>query len=80
MVRACAGSTSLYVHPGVGVKVVDELLSRLHDLVTSRLAMLSALAGIDRVKKAYAEAIGHRYLWHEFGDSHLIWKKRAENN
>ena len=80
MVRACAGSTSLYVHPGVGVKAVDGLLTGLHDPVTSHLAMLSALAGIERVKKAYAEAIGHRYLWHEFGDSHLIWKKQVENN
>jgi S-adenosylmethionine:tRNA-ribosyltransferase-isomerase (queuine synthetase) len=32
------------------------------------------------VKEAYQEAIKHRYLWHEFGDSHLIWKKGVENN
>jgi S-adenosylmethionine:tRNA ribosyltransferase-isomerase len=37
--------------------------------------MLSAIAGLDRVKSAYAEAIEHRYLWHEFGDSHLIWRQ-----
>jgi S-adenosylmethionine:tRNA ribosyltransferase-isomerase len=80
MVRACAGSTSLYVHPGIGVHAVDGLLTGLHDPVTSHLAMLSALAGIERVKKAYAEAVDHRYLWHEFGDSHLIWKRQLENN
>ena len=34
--------------------------------------MLSALIGIGRVKEAYAQAIRGRYLWHEFGDSHLI--------
>lgn len=79
-VRACAGSTSLYIHPGASVHVADGLLTGLHDPVTSHLAMLSALAGIERVKKAYMEAIKHRYLWHEFGDSHLIWKKPVENN
>src|SRR2546428_4913634 len=69
MVRACAGITSLYVHPGTGVHVVDGLLTGLHDPVTSHLAMLSTLMSIDHVRKAYAEAVEHRYLWHEFGDS-----------
>ncbi len=75
--RACAGSTSLYVHPGIGVHSVDGLLTGLHDPVTSHLAMLSAIAGLDRVKEAYAEAIQYRYLWHEFGDSHLIWRQQT---
>lgn len=80
MVRACAGSTSLYVHPSFGIHAIDGLLTGLHDPVTSHLAMLSAISGIDRVKGAYAEAVEQRYLWHEFGDSHLIWKQRVENN
>ena len=73
--RACAGSTTLYVYSGLGVHAVDGLLTGLHDPVTSHLAMLSAIAGIDRVKDAYAEAVQHRYLWHEFGDSHLILRQ-----
>ncbi len=77
--RACAGSTSLYVHPGIGVHAVDGLLTGLHDPVTSHLAMLSTIAGLDRVKEAYAEAIQNRYLWHEFGDSHLVWGQQTEN-
>src|SRR5438046_5930894 len=80
MVRACAGSTSLYVHPGTGVHVVDGLLTGLHDPATSHVAMLSTLMSVDRVRKAYAEAVDHRYLWHEFGDSHLIWKQQVESN
>jgi S-adenosylmethionine:tRNA ribosyltransferase-isomerase len=80
MVRACGGSTSLYVHPGVGVHAVDGLLTGLHDPVTSHLAMLSAIAGIDQVRRAYSEAIDHQYLWHEFGDSHLVWRLQLENN
>jgi S-adenosylmethionine:tRNA ribosyltransferase-isomerase len=34
--------------------------------------MLSALCGIDHLKFAYQEALAQKYLWHEFGDSHLI--------
>ena len=75
--RACSGATGLYIHPGNGVHVIDGLLTGLHDPVTSHLAMLSAVAGLDRVKKAYGEAIRNRYLWHEFGDSHLLWRQDA---
>ena len=75
--RPCAGATGLYIHPGNGVHVIDGLLTGLHDPVTSHLAMLSAIAGLDRVKKAYGEAIRNRYLWHEFGDSHLLWRQDA---
>ena len=77
--RACAGSTSLYVNPRRGVHAIDGLLTGLHDPVTSHLAMLGAIAGIDRVKNAYAEAIQHRYLWHEFGDSHLILRQPSRD-
>ena len=73
--RACSGATGLYIHPGNSVHVIDGLLTGLHDPATSHLAMLSAIAGLDRVKKAYDEAIRNRYLWHEFGDSHLLWRQ-----
>jgi S-adenosylmethionine:tRNA ribosyltransferase-isomerase len=80
-VRAARGFTRAYIHPmrragqGVGrapLHVVDGLLTGLHDPVTSHLAMLYALAGQDVIRAAYAEAVRAGYLWHEFGDSHLI--------
>ena len=76
-VRACSGATGLYIHPGTSVHVIDGLLTGLHDPITSHLAMLSAIAGLARVKRAYTEAIRNRYLWHEFGDSHLLWRQTA---
>jgi S-adenosylmethionine:tRNA ribosyltransferase-isomerase len=71
-VRAASGYTRLYVHPQRGVYTVDGLISGLHDPVTSHLAMLYAIAGQDVIRSAYAEAVHEGYLWHEFGDSHLI--------
>jgi S-adenosylmethionine:tRNA ribosyltransferase-isomerase len=71
-VRAIQGFTRRYIRPETGVQVVDGLLSGLHDPVTSHLAMLYAIAGQERIREAYAEAVREAYLWHEFGDSHLI--------
>jgi S-adenosylmethionine:tRNA ribosyltransferase-isomerase len=71
-VRPAAGFTRVFVHPGTGIHAIDGLLTGLHDPVTSHLAMLSALTGRDLVFEAYREAIERKYLWHEFGDSHLI--------
>jgi S-adenosylmethionine:tRNA ribosyltransferase-isomerase len=36
------------------------------------LALLATLLGIEGVRSAYAEAVRAGYLWHEFGDSHLV--------
>ncbi len=71
-IRPAAGFTRLYVHPQRGIHAVDGLITGLHDPVTSHLAMLYALASQDTIRAAYAEAVREGYLWHEFGDSHLI--------
>jgi S-adenosylmethionine:tRNA ribosyltransferase-isomerase len=71
-VRPASGFTRLYIHPERGAHVVDGLLTGLHDPVTSHLAMLYTIAGPDMIRAGYEEAVKERYLWHEFGDSHLI--------
>jgi S-adenosylmethionine:tRNA ribosyltransferase-isomerase len=71
-VRAMGGFTRLFVHPGRGVHTIDGLVTGLHDSMASHLAMLYAIAGAEFVRCAYAEAVREGYLWHEFGDSHLI--------
>jgi S-adenosylmethionine:tRNA ribosyltransferase-isomerase len=67
-----SGFSRLQVNPDRGVHAVDGLLTGFHDPVTSHLALLSAFLGIDGVRSAYTEAIREGYLWHEFGDSHLV--------
>ena len=71
-VKAVSGFTRLYIHPKIGVNVVDGLITGLHDPVTSHLAMLYTIVGEKRIKEDYQEAVKEGYLWHEFGDSHLI--------
>jgi S-adenosylmethionine:tRNA ribosyltransferase-isomerase len=66
------GFTRLYLHPGRGVRVVNGILTGFHDPKASHLAMLHAIAGKDLVQEGYGEAVREGYLWHEFGDVHLL--------
>jgi len=64
--------TELMVTPATGVHVIDGLLTGFHEPRASHLAMLEAIAGRPHLERAYAAALEGRYLWHEFGDVHLI--------
>lgn len=71
-VHSGEGWTSLVITPGRGLRVVTGLLTGLHEPEATHLAMLQALAGLDHLEITYSEALQQRYLWHEFGDLHLI--------
>ncbi|MFE0923514.1 S-adenosylmethionine:tRNA ribosyltransferase-isomerase [Streptomyces nigra] len=72
VVRAREGWTDLVITPERGVRVVDGLLTGLHEPEASHLLMLEAVAGRAAVERGYAQALHGRYLWHEFGDVHLV--------
>jgi len=71
-VRAAAGWTSYVVTPETGVRAVDGLLTGLHEPRSSHLRMLAAFAGPELLSRCYQAAIDAGYLWHEFGDVHLL--------
>ena len=64
--------TELVITPERGVRVVDGLLTGFHEPKASHLAMLEAIAGRRHLEAAYRAALDGGYLWHEFGDLHLI--------
>ena len=66
------GWTDLVVSPARPVRSVDSMLTGLHEPRSTHLAMLESLAGREHLRIAYREALRERYLWHEFGDLHLI--------
>jgi S-adenosylmethionine:tRNA ribosyltransferase-isomerase len=82
------GWTDLLITPERGIRAVDAMLTGLHEPRSTHLAMLEALAerrpatpastrpptlaGREHLEFAYAEALREGYLWHEFGDLHLI--------
>jgi S-adenosylmethionine:tRNA ribosyltransferase-isomerase len=72
-----------HVHPGEGwtetvvsperpVRSIDGFLTGWHEPEASHLAMLEAIAGRPLLESSYAAALDEGYLWHEFGDVHLI--------
>jgi S-adenosylmethionine:tRNA ribosyltransferase-isomerase len=66
------GWTRLVITPERGLRAVDALLTGLHEPRASHRARLEALAGSEHLRVCYGEALRERYLWHEFGDLHLI--------
>jgi S-adenosylmethionine:tRNA ribosyltransferase-isomerase len=71
---ACArsGWTGLVVTPECGVRSVDGMITGWHEPEASHLMMLEAVAGAGLLRRSYEAALDAGYLWHEFGDSHLI--------
>jgi S-adenosylmethionine:tRNA ribosyltransferase-isomerase len=71
-VHPADGWTDTVITPQRGVRAVDGLVTGWHEPEASHLAMLEAIAGRTALVDAYAEAFDCGYLWHEFGDSHLL--------
>ena len=66
------GWTDLVITPERGVRAVDGLLTGWHEPEASHLLMLEAVAGRDLLERSYEASLAEGYLWHEFGDVHLI--------
>jgi S-adenosylmethionine:tRNA ribosyltransferase-isomerase len=71
-VHGGAGWTKLVVSPARGVRAVDGLLTGWHEPRASHLLMLEAVAGRPLLEASYRAALEGGYLWHEFGDLHLV--------
>ena len=71
-IRAESDWSRLFIYPGFEFQAVDGLLTGLHEPGASHLLMLEAVATPSILRSAYRAAFEAGYLWHEFGDSHLI--------
>jgi S-adenosylmethionine:tRNA ribosyltransferase-isomerase len=66
------GETALYLRPGHEFRGIDALITNFHLPRSSLLVLVSALAGIEFVRAAYAEAIREGYRFYSYGDAMLI--------
>jgi S-adenosylmethionine:tRNA ribosyltransferase-isomerase len=71
-VVAAHGWTDLVVTPERPPRAVDGLLTGWHEPGASHLHLLDGVGGRDLVARSYDAALARGYLWHEFGDVHLI--------
>ena len=71
-VQAMAGETGLFVTPGYEFQMVDALITNFHMPRSTLLLLVSALAGTEGIRRAYAEALAAEYRFLSFGDAMLI--------
>jgi S-adenosylmethionine:tRNA ribosyltransferase-isomerase len=64
--------TSIFITPGFEFQAVDRLLTNFHLPESTLLMLVSAFAGMQPIRDAYAEAIRERYLFYSYGDSMFI--------
>ncbi len=74
--RPASGWTDVIITPERGAPTVDGLVTGWHEPRASHLDLIEAVAGRELLERSYAAAIDGPYLWHEFGDFHLILPSR----
>jgi S-adenosylmethionine:tRNA ribosyltransferase-isomerase len=67
-----ASETALFIVPGHRFRVVDALLTNFHLPRSTLLMLVSAFAGVQRIRQAYAHAVQQRYRFFSYGDAMLL--------
>ena len=69
---AGSSDTQLFVTPGYQFKTVDRLITNFHLPKSTLMMLVSAFAGVDRIRHAYSYAIAQRYRFFSYGDAMLL--------
>jgi S-adenosylmethionine:tRNA ribosyltransferase-isomerase len=75
-VRPFAGETRLFILPGCRFRAIDLVLTNFHLPRSTLLMLVAALAGLDRIKSAYAHAVTSGYRFYSYGDACLIERRK----
>ena len=67
-----AGDSRIFIYPGYDFRVIDGLLTNFHLPESTLLMLVSALAGLEPIRAAYAHAVEERYRFFSYGDAMLI--------
>lgn len=73
--KAHSGDTNIFITPGFTFKVVDRLITNFHLPKSTLMMLVSAFAGVDDIRKAYAHAIAKEYRFFSYGDAMLSERK-----
>jgi S-adenosylmethionine:tRNA ribosyltransferase-isomerase len=69
--------TSIFITPGFEFQAVDRLLTNFHLPESTLMMLISAFAGMQTIRTAYAEAIREKYLFYSYGDCMFLRSKGA---
>ena len=70
--QAGSAETNLFITPGYTFKTVDRLITNFHLPKSTLLMLVSAFAGYERIRHAYAHAIAAKYRFFSYGDAMLL--------
>ncbi|CAG4889452.1 tRNA preQ1(34) S-adenosylmethionine ribosyltransferase-isomerase QueA [Paraburkholderia gardini] len=74
---ATSAETDIFITPGYRFRIVDRLVTNFHLPKSTLLMLVSAFAGIDTIRAAYAHAIEERYRFFSYGDAMLLTRRDA---
>ncbi|MBP3546087.1 MAG: tRNA preQ1(34) S-adenosylmethionine ribosyltransferase-isomerase QueA [Alphaproteobacteria bacterium] len=72
VVHPYADSTNIFITPGYKFKLIDMIITNFHLPKSTLFMLICAIAGTDRMKKAYQHAIDNKYRFYSYGDSSII--------
>ena len=72
-VEPWSGETAIFITPGFDFRVVDLLLTNFHLPRSTLFMLVSAFAGLDTMRAAYAHAIAAKYRFYSYGDGSLLF-------
>lgn len=75
-VRVGGAETDIFITPGYRFQVVDRMITNFHLPKSTLMMLVSAFAGYDTIRAAYAHAIAARYRFFSYGDAMLLEKKQ----
>ena len=78
--HAGSGETDIFITPGYAFRVVDALITNFHLPKSTLLMLVSAFAGVDTIRAAYAHAIAERYRFFSYGDAMFLEKSSLEKH
>jgi len=71
-VNLFTAETSIFIYPGYRFKCVDALMTNFHLPKSTLLMLVSAFAGFERIREAYAHALAQKYRFYSYGDAMLL--------
>jgi S-adenosylmethionine:tRNA ribosyltransferase-isomerase len=71
--HAFTGNTNIFITPGYRFNAVDGLITNFHLPRSTLFMLVSAFAGVEKMRAAYAHAIDQNYRFYSYGDASLLW-------
>jgi len=77
VVRPFAAETAIFITPGYRFRAADGLMTNFHLPKSTLFMLVSAFAGLETMRGAYAHAIADGYRFYSYGDASLLWRANS---